>query len=158
MNSANIVTPVSVDNTLSGNGFPDTPIGVIPTAYTSTLWSGSTGTLFTAALSQPYTNFDFLDLYGYGTASGPGYIRVNVVPGGTMTTTVHCVTPWLSNYSICAGQRISFPSTTSFSAGSAFYFGMTNGGTGYVAANRVNAAMDCLIYRIDGVKYNTGEQ
>lgn len=55
---------VSHDNTLSGNGTVDSPLGVVPGYNETVLWSGSIGTNSTATLSEPYTNFERIRIAG----------------------------------------------------------------------------------------------
>lgn len=154
-------TPVITDSSLSGNGV-DNPLGVVQTAFTSNLWfntATATG-FFTGALSSSITGFDFVDLYGSGTAAGQAYTRIPVISpwnSAYMRSCVYSVGPWASNYALAVGQRIVFPTETSFSAGSSFYFGMGDGATSWAAGNRTTSNMDIRLYRVDGIKYNTGE-
>lgn len=153
-------TPVSTDSSLSGNGV-DQPLGVVHTAFTSTLWSTGTANtgIVTGELSQPLSSFDFVDLYGSGTDAGQAYTRIPIVNPWTsayMRSCVYTVSPWSTNYALTVGQRVVFPTVTSFSAGSSFFFGMTDGGTAWQASNQTARVQDIHLYRIDGVKYNTG--
>lgn len=51
---------VSHDNTLSGNGTVDSPLGVVPGYNETVLWEGSAGTGTNLVLSENYNNFDRL--------------------------------------------------------------------------------------------------
>jgi hypothetical protein len=161
--SAEVRTPVVTDSSLSGNGYPNSPIGVVPTAITRILWSGTTANgLRTGALNDSLDNYDMLELYGSGTDAGQAFTRVPIYHpfnSSYMAVNVYTLTPWANtNYSLCAGQRMQFPTHTSFSAGSSYFFGMTNNGTGWAGGNYTSRPQDIRLYRIDGVKYNTGEQ
>ena len=52
---------VSHDNTLSGNGTVDSPLGVVPGYNETVLWEGTGTTAFTA--SEPLTNFERIKFY-----------------------------------------------------------------------------------------------
>ena len=63
---------VSHDNTLSGNGTVDSPLGVVPGYNETVLWSGTRTSAITA--SEPFTNFEKVDLYIAHSTFGPGQI------------------------------------------------------------------------------------
>jgi hypothetical protein len=56
---------VSHDNTLSGNGTVDSPLGVVPGYNETVLWSGTLASGATAALSEPITAFERIGFAGY---------------------------------------------------------------------------------------------
>ena len=66
---------VSHDNSLSGNGTVESPLGVVPGYNETILWSGSPTSAITA--SEPFTNFEKVDLYIAHSTYGPGQI-INV--------------------------------------------------------------------------------
>ena len=56
---------VSHDNTLSGNGTVDSPLGVVPGYNETVLWSGTPATTVTSInLSESWKNFQTIKLYG----------------------------------------------------------------------------------------------
>ena len=62
---------VNHDNTLSGNGTVDSPLGVVPGYNETVLWSGDATQGDTITLSEPYSAFQYLsievyDNYGWG--------------------------------------------------------------------------------------------
>ena len=73
---------VNHDNTLSGNGTVDSPLGVVPGYNETVLWSGNTshitaGQTWTASLNEPVSNFEKIGIllshsYGWGIAAAPG--------------------------------------------------------------------------------------
>ena len=73
---------VSHDNTLSGNGTVDSPLGVVPGYNETVLWSGNTsqitaGQTWTASLNEPVSNFEKIGIllshsYGWGINAAPG--------------------------------------------------------------------------------------
>lgn len=72
---------VSHDNTLSGNGTVDSPLGVVPRYNETVLWSGTRA--FTASgdwlLSEPITNFEYVlvCMHGYSnTQYGSSLINI----------------------------------------------------------------------------------
>ena len=50
---------VSHDNTLSGNGTVDSPLGVVPGYNETVLWSGNCTGVSSVNLSEPLTNFEY---------------------------------------------------------------------------------------------------
>lgn len=56
---------VSHDNSLSGNGTVDSPIGVVPGYNETVLWSGAflAQTNNTATITEPITNFETIKIY-----------------------------------------------------------------------------------------------
>lgn len=63
---------VNHDNTLSGNGTVDSPLGVVPGYNETVLWEGNKTSAITA--SEPFTNFEKVDLYIAHSNYGPGQI------------------------------------------------------------------------------------
>ena len=61
---------VQHDTSMSGNGTVNSPLGVVPGYNETVLWSGSIGTNSSAALSEPYTNFERIRVCGYGRGAG----------------------------------------------------------------------------------------
>ena len=61
--SSNYLQEVSHDNTLSGNGTVDSPLGVVPGYNETVLWSGSLTWGQTAALSDSVKNYDRVRFY-----------------------------------------------------------------------------------------------
>ena len=59
---------VNHDNTLSGNGTVDSPLGVVPGYNETVLWSGNATVTATSSIntSEPYRNFERLAIYGRG--------------------------------------------------------------------------------------------
>ena len=53
---------VSHDNSLSGNGTVESPLGVVPGYNETVLWSGNAGTGTTAQLSESKNNFEYLNI------------------------------------------------------------------------------------------------
>ena len=60
---------VSHDNTLSGNGTVDSPLGVVPGYNETVLWSGNATVTATTGINtnEPYTNFEKIKVYGRTT-------------------------------------------------------------------------------------------
>lgn len=59
---------VNHDNSLSGNGTVDSPLGL----NTTVLWSGPLTSAVTA--SEPFTNFEYVDIYIGHSTYGPGQL------------------------------------------------------------------------------------
>ena len=54
---------VSHDNTLSGNGTVDSPLGVVPGYNETVLWDGNGALSSSVNLSENMNNFEFIDVY-----------------------------------------------------------------------------------------------
>ena len=56
---------VSHDNTLSGNGTVDSPLGVVPGYNETVLWEGTLGAVdvISATLSEDFTNFEKIEVW-----------------------------------------------------------------------------------------------
>ena len=63
---------VNHDASLSGNGTVNSPLGVVPGYNETVLWSGTATSAVTA--SEPFTNFERVDLYIAHSVYGPGQI------------------------------------------------------------------------------------
>lgn len=77
---------VSHDNTLTGNGTPESPLGVANSSDETVLWENSSGST-SATTSESVYNFDFVDLYlgskdGNNTA-GPIVYRLFLINNPT---------------------------------------------------------------------------
>jgi len=131
---------VSHDNTLSGKGTPESPLGLNETV----LWSGNATS---ATLSEPYTSFQYIEVYFYH--HGPGYTKI---PTDLMNDSVSyplCTTPTFTNsYGSIYLQSYYTPTTTEFEKQyicKEFY-----GNTGNISAG--NPSSDIMIRKIVGIK------
>lgn len=73
---------VSHDNTLTGNGTPESPLGVANSSDETTLWENSSGSTSSVALSESPYNFDFVDIYAaqrYSGGEGPVVYRLYLI-------------------------------------------------------------------------------
>lgn len=153
---------MATDSSLSGNGF-DAPIGLGSAMRPPVvlLWSGhASSTTYTAKLNDDVRNYEFLDLWGSGNYVGQTYNRIPVVSPWTAAyerISVFQVTPAESNQARYDLQPVVFPTTTSFSAGSARRFGMGDGTTTYNAAlMNPTSVNNTRLTRIYGVGYGKG--
>ena len=76
---------VSHDNTLSGNGTVDSPLGVVPGYNETVLWSGTqylSAVGDTITLNEPYSAFDKLGIYvgGFQNDYQPQYNQFLLLP------------------------------------------------------------------------------
>lgn len=72
---------VNHDNTLSGNGTVDSPLGVVPGYNETVLWSGTPVTNSTGTLSEPVWNFERFKMY-INSLHGGDYV-CELSPTGT---------------------------------------------------------------------------
>lgn len=158
------LSSVATDSSMSGNGTIESPLGVVRYPV-ELLWSGTGAVNYSAALTQPITNYQYLDLWGSGGAAGMCCCRIPVVSPFNSSYMSCCVwgsTPWnpatgtWTNYAFIVGQKLKFPSTTSFSAFSSFYFGCSLGGVTSYEANNQNRTGDIRLMRVYGVGYGKG--
>lgn len=106
---------VSHDNTLSGNGTVDSPLGLNETVlFSADTWSA------TCPLSEPASNFEYISVVyseAYGNSCG-GVVTLNTdkmtFSGGTNDKIYIDVPFYYSNKINCRGGNYSFDDTTSF--------------------------------------------
>lgn len=135
------LSSVATDSSMTGNGTVESPLGCMRQPV-ELLWSGVVSSVgYTAALPHPITDYQYIDMLGSGSYTGPAYTRLPVSTSFPITTTLYTVSPAENVQARFDFQRISFVNATSFSAGSGGRFGMTGGATGYQAANNINSSV-----------------
>ena len=105
---------VNHDNTLSGNGTVESPLGVVPGYNETVLWSGSTTA--TAALNEDISHFERVKVaFNHDNgACGISEFLVSEISGGRSCPLT--VVPSFSNsFASMYSQSWKFPTTTSFS-------------------------------------------
>ena len=73
---------VSHDNTLSGNGTVDSPLGVVPGYNETVLWEATANNQYSATLNEPYSNFERIRIeFGAADTLNTGRTLYNEFPG-----------------------------------------------------------------------------
>ena len=126
---------VSHDNTLTGNGTPESPLGVANSSDETVLWENSSGST-SATPSESLFNFEYVDFYVNSVASNntqtmPAIYRVKIISG--MSAVGFCASYWDGSKVRAAPFGITIGSTLSF---------ISSGVTGY--SNK--------IYKVVGIK------
>lgn len=70
---------VAHDNTLSGNGTVDSPLGVVPGYNETVLYSGTGASSFN--VSENLSSFETVKMYGYAAEQGTAYKHIFEFPG-----------------------------------------------------------------------------
>jgi hypothetical protein len=108
---------VSHDNTLSGNGTVDSPLGVVPGYNETVLYDNINGTNSGCILSEPITNFSRIEI-SYGNGNGRQIMQVDprLCSGGSNVALT--IIPTFNNgYASIYTQSWRFSSTTAFVSG-----------------------------------------
>ena len=110
---------VQHDNSLSGNGTVNSPLGVVPGYNETVLFSADTWSA-TCPLSEPASNFEYINIVyseAYGNSCG-GVVTLNTdtmtFSGGTRDKIYIDVPFYYSNKINCRGGNYSFDNTTAF--------------------------------------------
>ena len=79
---------VSHDNTLTGNGTPESPLGVANSSDETVLWENSSGSTSSVSLSESPYNFEFVDIYAGSrngnVTTGPVVYRCSLINNPTL--------------------------------------------------------------------------
>ena len=82
---------VNHDNTLSGNGTVDSPLGVVPGYNETVLWSGDA---LSATVSEALTNFETIKVYAHWHYNGTYEARtMTEIPGSATNFNLFTITP-----------------------------------------------------------------
>ena len=141
---------ISHDNTLSGNGTVDSPLGVVPGYNETVLWEGTGTTAFTA--SEPLTNFERIKFYLNSDANAEiSCVEVPMIGRNTSAIKLSWTDTWKNDgqwkFLIWHGV-LNNTGMSAFNNSSTFYLGVSNNFNA-AGGNYGNAAP--LFYKVIGI-------
>ena len=108
---------VNHDNSLSGNGTVNSPLGVVPGYNETVLYDNINGTQSGCTLSEPITNFSKIEI-SYGTNNVMQIMQVDPrLCSGGLNVALTVVPTFSNGYASMYTQSWQFSSTTAFVSG-----------------------------------------